>query len=275
MKKVFFLLVIFSHFLLSYNSKLERILQSNCTEKILLDNTIVENIDQIAKAMREKGNKETLPQIPKRILQWGSNGYMGMPWQFKNSSYNQFFISIFNTITTYYDHIKLTPHDLFHAHVINFSNKAKKDHIAMVFHAKEYPFDIDFYKSFYQHPNEIFFSFEKNFNDRNFIYYSPLKNYIFLIKNIDECSKLFDANGKATVSEEIVAKNIKNSKYIGDINLFLKDNIDRIKYNFSFNEQTFIVKSGDDKRKENSDIDIMLKSLPSNNILYFLTGKKK
>src|SRR5690606_17987080 len=130
---------------------------SDCTEKILLDDGVIENIDKIAKAMKEKGQKAILPKIPKRVLEWGSNGYMGMPWQFKDQAYNQFFINIFNLITTYYNFIKLTPHDLFHAHVISFFNSAKKNHIAMVFHAKEYPFDLEFYKNFYQDPNEVFF----------------------------------------------------------------------------------------------------------------------
>ena len=83
--------------------------------------------------------KEPLRDIPSRVLNWGSNGLGGMPWCFSDKSCNDFIINLAQMINIYNPGIRLSPHDLFHAHMINYELNA----MALVFHAKEYPADLE------------------------------------------------------------------------------------------------------------------------------------
>lgn len=104
--------------------------------------------------------------IPARVRDWGSQGKAGKPWRFTNDACNDFYASLQRRISEAVPGILQTPHDLFHAHLIGYG--PLEDRLAMVFHAKEYPRDLEPQKYPYQVYSENFYSNSPSFSKRNF-----------------------------------------------------------------------------------------------------------
>lgn len=212
--------------------------------------------------------KSPLLSIPSRIINWGSGGFGGIPWQFSNQDCNRILIEIFEKITHKIIGLKLSPHDLFHGHVISFTQG-----IAIVFHAKEYPKDIEYIKNQYQVVDEIFYSRDNCFKKRNFIFYSDNnENGVYLINNNNMCAELFSDYKINTLDENLLIDKINNAKLVGDINVFNKTNIGRIKYLFYPSEQEQTGKNINFRIEANSQINDLILKGPQEKILYLLTG---
>lgn len=216
--------------------------------------------------------------IPQRVLNWGSQGRLGRPWIFKDKVCNDDFIKLQHRIALNQKGILETPHDLFHAHIINFGHKSSG--LALIFHAKEYPYDIEFLKNRYQMPQEKFYSTDNGFKNRNFLYVNNLeqgqKAAVYLVKNEGRCRELFSEHGLNSLDEIKVAQILKGS-VIGDFNIFNKDEMKRLKYT-NYSDEL-----GDEARDSglspkargqiNDSLDSYTNSLGGEKIIYFLTGK--
>lgn len=211
--------------------------------------------------------------IPKRVLDWGSNGRGGSAWQFKDQRCNDFFISLQQHIVADVPLIRETPHDLFHAHAISYGAQAQG--LALVFHAKEYPKDKERIKNRYQEREEIFYSTDMSFKNRNFIYFSGdeggIQSGLYSIAYEDICRELFAAEAVNTVSESLVANKI-NGYIIGDVNLFYPDKLVRIMYNDYPDEENDTGKSMLERTQINTALTWWIKSLLNRPLAYFLTG---
>lgn len=231
--------------------------------------------------------------LPKRIKDWGSNGLGGRPWQFSASLCNNFFIELLERIAHLSSGVKLSPHDLFHGHLIGYgANGKQKNRLAVVFHAKEYPSDLEEVKNRYQIPTEKFMSTDESFAKRNFLYMPNLSaidhnlmNQIYLIEDSGRCSAYFSREGVNTLSETALADALLNGALLGDVNVFLPQNIGRIKYRFydAQDMETHNVIKDYERRQSGKSMSeriianelldswiILEKNRP---IIYFLTGR--
>lgn len=224
---------------------------------------------------------QILAKLPARILDWGSNGLSGAPWSFADSSCNKVYEKIFHEIATKIPKLLLSPHDLFHAHLI-----ASKSDLVMVFHAKEYPSDLEIVKNYYQNDEEDFCSYSPEFEDRNFLFIQNGEQAsLALVKNQGACEELFDEISPNTLSEEKVKAKMEDGEFLGDINYFVTDTLKRLKFNFypGFDfytgnlindlEQINTGKSLLQRHAENRVFDLWL-SKQQESVLYFLTGKE-
>lgn len=228
--------------------------------------------------------------LPKRVKNWGSNGSGdGVPRRFLDEDCNQFFIALHERISTYIPGLHLSPHDLFHGHLLSYGPSGK-DHLAVVFHAKEYPSNLAPEKIHYQIPTESFASTDEEFRQRNFLYLShrdalSAHNEIVLLEERGMCEDFFSQLSANTLSEGIIESVLENGKLLGDVNVFLPHNLSRIKYQFypGFDSLTgdFIVdyealdagKSLIKRLTENQMMDILLYELHESPLVYFLTGR--
>jgi hypothetical protein len=219
-----------------------------------------------------QGSPEFL-YIPTRVLDWGSNGRGGTPWAFSEKLCNDFFISLMINIARYQPAITLSPHDLFHAHMIHYN----KEDLALVIHAKEYPADLEKAKNYYQDPEQMFLSNEKSFKDRNFIYFSAdnniaPKNTLYLVRNTGSCAAYFEPSGINYLSEERLASDLPNGRVMGDLNIFMPSNLRNIAYKLSFAEEFLSAKSESVRRRENSVFFQWLQGLNNKPLFYMLTA---
>lgn len=187
-----------------------------------------------------------IEDLPERLRAWGSDGLSGQAWRFMHDDCNAFFFDLMRAIPTVRSQITLSPHDLFHGHIVSYGEKRDhRERIAVIFHAKEYPSDLESTKNRYQLTREKFSSRDKGFRARNFLYLSDvgqksfvvgrklitLKNDIYAVKDTGACSRFF-SGGVNTLSEKKIAQALKNGALQGDVNIFLPNNVGRIKYHF-------------------------------------------
>ncbi len=229
--------------------------------------------------------------VPKRLTDWGSGGLGGSPWQFATAACNDIFVELMRNIASTIESITLSPHDLFHGHVMSYGEEGSKE-IAVVLHAKEYPADLEKIKNRYQVEEDSFSSDDMSFSQRNFLFLSRVSdhedavtNEVFLINNSGECSQYFSANGINTLSEELVADGLDHGKAVGDVNVFMPNNISRIEYMFypglvdGSNELILdyeAVESGKsvyERILENALLEHFVSSMAMQPIVYFLTGR--
>jgi hypothetical protein len=243
---------------------------------------------------RNDESKTLLNDLPARLIDWGSGGLLGTPWRYKNEACNEFFISLFKQIASSLPKVNLTPHDLFHAHAILYG---QKDRLALVFHAKEYPSDLERGKNHYQIPSEEFTSTDVSFRRRNFIYLShvddksfknngkdfKLINKVYSINETGACKKYF--TDASTLSEKDIAASLIEGKIVGDVNVFLPKNLNRIKYQFYpgyslMSGKFFEDLEGYEVRKtltermlSNYAIDNVIRKQQGQPLIYWLTGQ--
>lgn len=221
--------------------------------------------------------------IPERVLNWGSNGLSGLPWQFKAQKCNLFYYDLHTRIVESNNDILLTPHDLFHAHLIGYG--VDENRLLMVFHAKEYPSDLEEIKNYYQVPEENFSTASLSFEHRNFIYLSDLNGgrEIYKVLNQGACTPLFSRWGPEQLVEKKIMKLLPYAKNLGDVNVFNVKNIKRINYKFYSGEDHLgkitydleAIHAGKSVAKRiTSDLvmNAWLKNNSQNPILYFLSG---
>lgn len=221
--------------------------------------------------------------VPKRVIDWGSNGRGGDPWQFTNPRCNDFFADLFSVIADQSSSM-LTPHDLFHGHVIKYG-KGDQSFVAIVFHAKEYPYDLEPNKNRYQAPRERFSTRDDTFIMRNYVYLGH-DNALFRVFDDGECRDMFANVGVNTISENKIAKILPSGVLIGDVNFFLADKLSRIQYLFykGFDpasgkfvrdlEGIQTGKSIGDRVYANIMIESLIEELAGRPLIYFLTGTK-
>jgi hypothetical protein len=177
----------------------------------------------------------------------------------------------------------LSPHDLFHGHLISYGPSGQ-EHIAVIFHAKEYPRDQEVVKNHYQIEHESFLSYE--FSERNFIYLSDdLHNEILAIDDQGVCHNYFADQESNTLSEEKIRKGLPNGKRLGDVNMFEAEKLRRIKYQFYPGYDSvsgdFIIdyegietnKSFAERNLANLLMEIFIAYAPEP-LVYFLTGRE-
>jgi hypothetical protein len=229
---------------------------------------------------------KVLINLPKRIIDWGSNGRAGAPWHFRNSSCNQLFIKHFMHLNSVRS-LHLSPHDLFHGHLITYTEGHKLS-LGIVFHAKEYPRDLEAIKNNYQVLEETFTTNSSAFSERNFIYlihgedhdaFSSVVHDLYLIKNQGKCQSLFLYGN--SVSEMKFAE-VTGGRFIGDVNLFFPHTINRIKYNFYPGyigsvlyidlEEIHSGRTVSERLLANEMLDETILRYQGNPIIYFLTG---
>ncbi len=219
-----------------------------------------------------------LLSLPLRILNWGSNGRAGHPWQFENPRCNQFYFNLHARIARSHADIRLSPHDLFHAHLVSYG--ALGDRLLMVFHAKEYPRDLETIKNYYQSKKEKFSTNSPSYQARNFIYLSHLNNgyEIYQVHKRGACEGLFSRWGMNQLAEKKLMKLVPKPHALGDVNVFMPDNLGRIKYNFYKDEEGRDqegMHSGKNvvfRQRINFEMDAWLLTQGSAPIVYFLTG---
>lgn len=216
--------------------------------------------------------------VPKRLRDWGSNGLDGHAWKYSDDNCNNFFMDLFASIAIAFPAIKLTPHDLFHGHLMKHGN----DELAAVFHAKEYPADVEVIKNNYQIPSESFVSTDDEFDQRNFLF---LNQDLFLIENRGPCASYFDETQINSLCETRIAEGLEDAKTLGDVNLFMPASLSRIKYNFcsGINPETnklvpdyeglLTGKSVKERWQANAYMDVLISFLQGKPLLYFLTGR--
>lgn len=221
--------------------------------------------------------------LPRLILNWGSNGLLGAPWHFNDPHCDVFIKSLFETISLGHDEIHLTPHDLFHAHMLTYEHE-NASHLAMVFHAKEYPRSLAGIKNFYRPLEEEFDVNDEEFEHRNFLFLSHLGT-IYRVNTNGACTDLF--SGVNYLSEEKVAQTLPKGHWIGDVNYFRAETLSRIKYRFfsgfssyldtdtSDLEAMLTGKTKSDRIAFNLEFDRFFEALKSSSFLYFLTGVKQ
>jgi hypothetical protein len=214
-------------------------------------------------------------RIPERVLNWGSGGLGGRPWHFSDVSCNNFFANLARAISAYNPDIILSPHDLFHAHIISYERNA----MALVFHAKEYPFDLEKAKNYYQLVSHRFYSYEESYQDRNFVYFSydtkfAKKNTLYLVRNKDACRHWFDPDGVNTLSEKLITQDLPNPRRIGDVNIFIPESLINIAYNFGIHENILSGKSEARRLEANEDFYAFYQRLSQSGqpLVYMLTG---
>lgn len=216
--------------------------------------------------------KEPIPGIPERVLNWGSGGLGGTPWRFSESTCNDFLLKLTQAIGFYNSQIRLTPHDLFHAHMINYEAQAT----ALVFHAKEYPYDLERVKNYYQTYSHMFYSFENSYQDRNFVYFSQdtefaMKNILYLVNDSGFCHRWFDPISVNTLSEERLARDLKQGRRAGDVNMFFPESLKNIAYNFGAQEEVLTGKS-EQWRRDSNEVFYQWLSTMHKPLVYMLTG---
>lgn len=221
--------------------------------------------------------------IPERVLNWGSNGLGGNPWQFKTAKCNQFYYQLHAQVTASFPEIILSPHDLFHAHLIGYN---QGERLMMLFHAKEYPSNIEEIKNYYQNKAEKFSTESPSFEKRNFIYLSHLNGgqEIYLVSDEGACEGLFSRWGNNQLAEKKIMKLLPNPKIIGDVNVFLPRNLKQLNYQFysgkngdsntliSDLEEIHTGKSVMERRQANHLMNAWL-DFQADPIVYFLTGR--
>lgn len=175
--------------------------------------------------------------LPARVKNWGSGGAGGTEWQFENAQCNAMFYLLLEEIHANNPAINLTPHDLFHGHLMAYGEHEQS--LSVVVHAKEYPSDLETIKNRYQNPDESFTSTDDSFYDRNFLYLSHVgvtsesaSEGLFLLENRGECAKYFDQDSVNTLSENLVVNGLPKGRALGDVNVFLPETLERIKYRF-------------------------------------------
>lgn len=169
--------------------------------------------------------------VPERILNWGSNGLSGKPWQFVDAQCNEFYGKLFSHITENRPDILLNPFDLFHAHLIGYG--LHHDRLFMVFHAKEYPADIEEIKNEYQSEEDRFYQDSPSFDARNFIYLShDGDNKIYVVHQRGLCSQFFSDEGINQLSEEKLMNQFLGAQRLGDVNIFQSEDLKKINYKF-------------------------------------------
>lgn len=282
-------------------SSLIPMLADDCAKPISQgDKSLPGNIDECLNSITSgPEGKTVIDDLPKRLVDWGSGGAGGRPWLFSSQVCNEFFISLLQRIAEDVPDIILSPHDLFHAHLITYGeNLSTKPRLAIVFHAKEYPSDLERVKNNYQRPPESFSSKDKAFKTRNFIYINyvggqtihindqpkTLVNDIYAVNDQGYCHQYFSSISANTLSEKSLAKDLHNAKLWGDVNIFLPDTIGRIKYQFypgfaplgsNYLEDLEGYETGklpEIRRLANYGFDHFLKNQGQKPIIYFLTG---
>lgn len=169
--------------------------------------------------------------VPERVLNWGSNGLSGKPWQFADAQCNEFYSGLYTAITQSLPDIRLDPFDLFHAHLMGYGEH--HDRLLMMFHAKEYPADIEEIKNYYQAQEERFFQDSPSFEKRNFIYLShDGENKIYMVHQQGLCEQFFSDEGVNQLSDEKIMNQFSEAQRLGDVNIFLPNNLKKINYAF-------------------------------------------
>jgi hypothetical protein len=225
---------------------------------------------------------KTALAVPKLIQAWGSNGLLGDPWAFADEHCNEYFANLFETIGATMPRINLTPHDLFHAHMLGYEHDGAPQ-VALVFHAQEYPNDLSGIKNYYRPPGENFYSHEDGFKERNFIFLSH-KETIYLVKNEGECSDFFDKDGGNYLSERLVRFHLPGGRSLGDVNYFLLNRLNTLKYRFFSGPDEFFGihyadlegmmtgKSVARRLELNEELHSWVADIQNMRTLYFLTG---
>ncbi len=225
--------------------------------------------------------------ILKRVGNWGSNGLGGKPWRFADDACNEFFVALHTRIAAHVPGMRLTPHDLFHGHMLSYGPTGR-DHLAIVFHGKEYPRDLEIIKNKYQISAESFASTDEIFYHRNFLYLSHrdgVGNEIFLIEESGICIDYFSQFSVNSLSEAVMELVLENGKLLGDVNVFLPQALRRLKYQF-YAEVDLItdqiiedyewIDSGKSVQKRlltNTLLDLVIEHLGDSPLIYFLTGR--
>jgi hypothetical protein len=271
----------------SFASSVNAFLDSGCAESIHQPKFFSSLSDICLKSLftLDRGNKRVFGNLPKRIYDWGSNGKEGLPWHFEETECDKFFIDLLFHISSIKKDIYLSPHDLFHGHLINYGKEEQKN-LAIVVHAKEYPADLELIKNRYQVIDERFLSDDKNFKNRNFlILVGASNNDVYVIHDQGSCQKYFSKQGINTLSEKKIAKTL-NGIVLGDFNMFQTKNIGRIKYKFyaginmASNRFVYDLESYDsgkslcDRMITNVLMEQWIARHEGQNIIYFLTGLK-
>lgn len=214
--------------------------------------------------------------VPSRVLNWGSGGKAGLPWRFREERCNDFFSNLQAHIAEALPEIRQSPHDLFHAHLISYGPGNKR--IAAVFHAKEYPRDLERIKNHYQVREETFFSTEASFETRNFVYIgdgAEVPAGIYQVNDKGACHMLFLEHSLNTLGEEKV-RAMLNGMNLGDVNIFQTKDVARIKYNnystIIGTEEQHSGKSYEERMRINQELEQWTLGLSSEKVIYFLTG---
>lgn len=267
-----------------FASKRDNLFNSSCMVEVMAENIdLMPNLPE--KCMNFGDDQQvSFVSIPERVLNWGSSGLLGSPWNFRNRECNEFYMGLFLRISLANSHIRLSPHDLYHAHALGFgTDKKHRDGLMLVFHAKEHPRLLNPVVDHYQISKEHFEYNDKEFNYRNFIYNSQ-GNKLYLVKEKGKCKEFFSDYGLSSLSEEKIMKILPNGTYVGDVNVFGR-NVSRLRYNFysgysSVQQKTINDLEGEDFGKsvmqrieENQQFDRWLAELQGA-ALYFLTGRK-
>ncbi|MCA9508304.1 MAG: hypothetical protein KC505_07790 [Myxococcales bacterium] len=256
------------------------LMNDGCMEPIETHSAELAQFNQLCFPSHQNNFREL--NVPDRVLNWGSNGLLGKTWQFNEDVCNQFYYSLFKAISSAYSEIYLSPHDLFHAHLVGYG--ADKNKLSMVFHAKEYPSDAEAIKNYYQVESEKFSVGSRAFEKRNFLYLShDGENKIYIMNNQGQCQEYFSSKNINTISEKKIAQNLLNGRKLGDVNVFLPANLPRINYKFyaGMNEYTAELehdleavhtgKSLLQRVQSNAIVNVWTASL-SSYVIYFLTG---
>lgn len=136
------------------------------------------NILSSKKLLLSKSDKIT--NESKFIKNWSSGGSNHR--SFSDAKLNLFFKEIFFRISNRFENISLSLLDLFHGHIIIDSSSVSYDDILIIFHAKEYPKDLESYKvnfALEKYPYcKTFTTSSKGYESRNLIW-SLRKNIIW------------------------------------------------------------------------------------------------
>jgi hypothetical protein len=212
--------------------------------------------------------------IPQRVLNWGSGGRGGMPWRFIDPACNDFFVTLMRAISEYNPDIKLTPHDLFHAHMLKYNTSTD---LALVFHAKEYPADLEIVKNTYQDIKDIFYSTDLSYERRNFIYFThdtafAQAHILYLVTNSGTCKRWFEPAGFNYLSEELLSHDLSQGALWGDFNIFMPESLKNIAYNFNEHEKFYTAKDMISRLHANYNFYNWLKKNNNKPLFYMLTG---
>lgn len=253
----------------------------------------------LATIARGLGGQVVMADLPTRVRAWGSDGLGGLPWHFEREQCDEFFVGLHQRIADELPTIKMSPHDLFHGHVITYGQtKNQPDRMAVVLHAKEYPSDLEEVKNRYQVDNEIFDTRSTGFKSRNFLYLSQvfgqtikaggreitLSNDIYAINDRGVCSQYFSPIHVNTLSEERIADALLHGTRAGDVNVFKPESLSRIKYNYYPGRHPFwdvflydleeyhTGKPFEDRLAANRELSEWIKRQGGRTAIYFLTG---
>lgn len=224
----------------------------------------------------KNGDKQVIHDLPPRILNWGSQGRGdGVPWHFTEQACNDYYIDIFNKIVQTKPAIKLSTHDLFHAHIVSYGDKG--GYQALVFHAKEYPRDLEVAKNYYQPNRDKFSTLDPSYRDRNFVLFSQAtefaqQNTLYLVNDVGQCHALFDPHLANTLSEQRLAELLPGGRIVGDLNMFEPRALGNIHYNFFSQELAMSGKSKNERMVINLTMEIWSFFQAHKPLLYFMTG---